>query len=290
MPSASRLQSGFYKLQIAIVDSNDYPMGQLTSPNSPANGTVYAPYVVPAAVEYTAAQDTLEVAQSYASQRPRGRREMGTGELGDGTLTLSEFDDAFDALVQGYTLDTSTGTALRIAGHNVGRSQARKFMLAMTPAATPANGTPDFDTIFTWGTLRRGALGVNQQTGRNPNNRQYTLTKVLSTRTPWGQLFSQSTMNPSGGSDDETIIGGDAPMSFFTIVRDGTASGYVAPYALSYTAAASFGSANLLYMNGTATAQAVVNVSGGTALLLNGEGVSAQRMVVLGASVALLNA
>jgi hypothetical protein len=113
---------------------------------------------------------------------------------------------------------------------------------------------------------------------------------VLSTRTPWGQLFSQSTINPSGGADDEVTVYADAPMMFFTIVRDGTASGYAPPYALSYTAAASFGSANLLYMNGTATAQAVVNVSGGTALLLNGEGVSAQKIIVHAPSVALLNA
>lgn len=285
----SRLQSGLYKLQIAVVDSNDYPVGQLTSPDAPANGTVYSPYVVPATVTYTAAQDTQETAQSYGNQQLRGRREMGVSELGDGTLELSEFDDQFDALVQGYILDTTTATAWRIAGHNVNRTQSLKFMLAFTSAATPANGTPNFDTTFTWGTLRRGALGFNQQSGRNPNNRTYTLTKVLSTRTPWGQLYSNSTLAPASDKDDEATVYADAPLSFFTVVRDGTASGYVAPYALSYTAAASFGSSNWLYMNGTATAQAVVNVSGGTALVLNGAGVSGQKMVVLAPSVDLLN-
>lgn len=287
---ATRLQSGFYTCQIAIVDDNDFPVGTLTTPNSPTFNTVYSPYVVPAPVSYTAAEDTVEVAESYAAQDIRGRRDIGVSQLGSGTLELSEFDDIFDALVQGYTLDTTTGTGLRIAGHNVNRSTSRKFMLAMTPAATPSNGTPNFDTIFTWGTLRRGALGVSQQSGRNPNNRQYTLTKTLSTRTPWGQLYSQSTLAPSSNLDDEVTIYADAPIMFYTVVRNGTASGYVAPYAHSYTAAATFGSANLLYMNGTATGQAVDSVSGGTALLLNGAGVSGQKLVVLGPSVALLNA
>ena len=176
-----------------------------------------------------------------------------------------------------------------IAGHNVNRTQSLKFMLAFTPAATPSNGTPNFDTVFTWGTLRRGALGFNQQSGRNPNNRQYTLTKVLSTRTPWGQLYSSATLAPASDKDDEVTVYADAPMSFATIVRNGTASAYNLPYVLSYTAAASFGSSNLIFMNGTATAQAVVVASGGTALLLNGEGVSAQKIVVMGPSIDLLN-
>lgn len=286
----SRLQSGSYILQVAIVDDNDYPMGQLTTPNSPVNGTVYSPYVVPAIVSYTAAADTQEVAQSYAGQKPRGRRDMGISQLGDGTIELSEFDDVFDALVQGYTLDTSSGTGLRIAGHNVGRTLARKFMLGFTAAATPSSGTPNFDTIFTWGTLRRGGLGISGASGTNPNNRAYTLTKVLSTRTPWGQLFSNATLAPSGSSDDEVIVYADAPISFHTRVANGTASAWNAPYALEYSAAGAFGSANLIYMNGTASAQAVVNVSGGTAFLLNGEGVSGQKWIVAAPSVALLNA
>lgn len=285
-----RLQSGVYTLQVAVVDQNDYPMGQLTTPNSPTNGTVYSPLVVKSVVTYTAAADTAEFAESYGAMKLRGRREMGVSAFGDGTLELSEFDDVFDALVQGYVLDTVTGTALRIAGHNVNRSQPLKFMLAFTAAATPANGTPNFDTIFTWGTLRRGALGVNQGTGRNPNNRTYTLTKVLSTRTPWGQLFSQSTIAPAGNQDDEVTIYADAPISFSTRVADGTASAWVLPYAASYTAAASFNSANLLYMNGTATAQAVVNVSGGTAMVTNGALISGNKWIVFSPSVALLNA
>lgn len=287
---ADRLQSGLYTMQIWVVDSEDYPMGTLTTPNSPVNGTVYNAYVVPSVVTYTAAADTVESVESYGSMELRGRREMGTSAFGDGTIETSEFDDVLDALVMGYVLDTTTGTALRIAGHNVNRAVPLKFMIGLTSAATPSNGTPNFDTTFTWGTLRRGALGFNQQTGRNPNNRTYTLTKVLSKRTPWGQLFSSSTLAPTGGKDDEVTIYTDAPISLSTRVADGTASAFNLPYALSYTAAASFNSANLIFMNGTATAQSVVNVSGGTAVVTNGALISANKWIVLGPSVALLNA
>ena len=287
---ASRLQSGTYTLQVAVVDSNDFPVGQLTTPDSPVNGTVYAPYVVRSVVNYTAADDTVETASSFGGQRARGKRDLGTTELGDGTLELSEFDDIFDALVQGYALDTTTGSGLRIAAHNANRTGSRRFMLAFTAAATPANSTPNFDTIFTWGTLRRGSLGTNQGSGRNPNNRVYTLTKHLSNRTPWGQLFSTATLAPSGSSDDEVTIYADGPMEFFTVVRDGTASGYVAPYAFPYSATAAFGSANLLFMNGTASGQLAASFSGGTALIVGNAGTSGQKLLVLGPSQALLNA
>jgi hypothetical protein len=287
----ARMQSGVYTLQAFICDDNDFPMGTLTTPNSPTNGTVYGGYILKSTVSYTAAADTVETAQAFGNQKLLGRRELGPSEFGDGTLETAEFDPTFDALVQGYVLDTTTGTGLEIAGHNVNRAASRKLMLAFTPAATPSNGTPNFDTIFTWGTLRRSSLGSGQQAGRNPNNRVYTLTKLLSTRTPWGQLFSQSTLNPSSGKDDEVIIYADAPMELFTIVRDGTASGYATPYALTYTAVAANGSANLIYMNGTASAQLVAGaISGGTAILLGNAGVSAQKVIVVGPSVPLLNA
>lgn len=286
----SRLQSGTYTLQIAVVDSSDFPIGQLTTPDSPTHGTVYAPYVVPSVVSYTAADDTVETASSFGGQKVRGKRDLGTTELGDGTLELSEFDSDFDALVQGYAKDTTTGTGLEISGRNANRSRARRFMLAFTAAATPANSTPNYDTIFTWGTLRRGALGTNQSSGRNPNNRVYTLTKHLSSRTPWGQLFSAANVAPNGNSDDETTIYADGPMEFFTVVRDGTASGYVAPYAFTYSAIAAFGSANLLFMNGTASAQMPASFSGGTALIVGNAGTSGQKLLVMGPSQALLNA
>lgn len=286
----TRLQSGLYVLQIAILNDNDEPMGTLTTPNAPTFNTVYSPYLVPAPVSYTAAADTVDSVQSFAGQRLRGRRDLGASAFGDGTLELSEFDDVFDALVQGYTLDTTTATGLRIHAHNANRSLTRRFMLAFTAAATPSNGALNYDTIFTFGTLRRSALGTNQTTGKNPNNRSYTLTKVVISRTPWGQLFSNSTLAPSSGTDDEVGIYADAPITFSTWVSNGTASAWTLPYALEYSAAAAFGSANIAALNGTASAQSIVGVSGGTAVLQNGVVTSGQKWFILGPSTAILYA
>lgn len=281
----SRLQNGVYTLQVAVCDSSDYPMGQLITPNSPVFGTVYSPYVVPAPVEYAVAADTIESAYSFAAQRQRGRRELGVSQLGDGTVTLAEFDSTFDALVGGGTLDTTSSAALEIATHNVNRSTPRRLMLGFTAAATPANSLTNYDTIWTWGTLRRGALGVNQASGRNPNNRTYTLTKTLSTRTPWGQLFSQSTVNPNGSSDDEVVIYGDAPIMLATYVGDGTASAVTLPYAPEYATGAS----GLVYRNGTASAQAVGSITSVTLkLIAAGIGISGDKWVFGLPSVSLL--
>lgn len=282
----SRLQSGLYILQVAIIDDNDYPMGQLTTPNSPVNGTVYSPLLVVGAVSYTTAADTVENAYSFRSQKFGGNRDLGLSALGAGTLELAEYDDVFDPLVMGYARDAATATAEVITGHNANRGKARRLMLAFSPAATPANGLNNFDTIFTWGTLRRGALGSNQATGRNPNNRQYTLTKFLSTRTPWGQLFSASTIAPDGNSDDEVVVYSDAPQEFCTYIDDASATTFAMPYALEYTEHA--GARNKFYKNGVENKSSVTSISSATVTRTASS--AADKVVAMGPSLALLAA
>lgn len=281
----SRLQSGDYLLTIDILDDNDYPMGQLTTPNTPTPNTVYPPLIVPAVVSYVAANDTQQIAYSYAGQKQRGKRDMGISQLGDGTLTCSEFDDILDAIVMGYLIDTATATAERIAGHNVNRGKARRLMLGFVPAATPVNGLTNFDTIYTWGTLRRGALGANQGAGSNPNNRAYSLTKFMSTRNPWGQLFSADP-TAVGSSDDEKIVYSDAPQMGATYVADGTATTILMPYAPEYTEHA--GAYNKFYKGGVESKATVSGISGST-ITLSSAGTTGDKWRPVMPSLALLN-
>lgn len=285
MGVGSRLQSGEYVLQVEAISDADYGMGTLITPNAPTNNTVYNPLVVPSVVSYAAANDTVQTAYSYAGQKTRGKRDMGVSQLGDGTLTLSEFDDAFDALVMGYLIDTATATSERIAGHNVNRGKALRLLLAFSPAATPVNGLTNFDTIYTWGTLRRGALGTNQGTGSNPNNRAYTLTKFTVTRNPWGQLFSADP-TAVGTLDDEKIVYSDAPQMSSTFIADGTATTWLLPYAPEYTEHA--GAWNKFYKNGVEAKASISGISGST-ITLSGAGSAADKWRFVGPCPALLN-
>lgn len=264
----SNLHTGAYVLQVALLNDNNYPMGQLVTPNSPVNGTSYNPLVVPSLVGFEAADDTSEEASSFGGQKKRGTRDLGVSELGDITITVSEFDDVFDALVLGYTVDTATAANLRMTSRNVNRTRPRKLLLGFTAAATPVNSTPNFATIFMWGTLRRTALGSNQGTGRNPNNRVYTLKKFVSTRTPFGQLFSAAGVNPDGDSDDEYVITASAPMSLSTYVDDGSTTSLVMPYAPDSTEHA--GATNLFFKNGTVNHTGVSGISSATATITAG--------------------
>lgn len=270
----SRLVTGFYLMQVAILDSENYPMGTLVTPNSPVNGTVYSPLVVEAPVEFAPPSPTYADAFSYAGQKLRGRRPFGATDYGIGTITLSEFDDVFDALVMGYTLDTATATAARIRATNAGRIQQRRFMVALTGGAVPEDSAVMYETTVLLNVyFQRQPFGMNQGTGQNPNNVTYNVYANTSNRTPWGQLLSAATVAVDGDSDTEFGFYHDAPYMFTTYVDDGSATSFTLPYTPSYTEVA--GASNIFYKEGVdnkaqvsainGTGNKTVNITAGTA-------------------------
>lgn len=260
---ATTLLAGTYLMQIAILDDDNFPMGTLVTPNAPVNGTEYNPYVVPSIVEFAPAQPTYANAFSYAGQKIRGRRPLGVTDFGVGTVTLSEFDDVFDALVMGYTIDTTTATDVRVTGSNALRVQQRRFMVAFTAGATPSDSAPNYLTKVLLNVyFERQPVGTNQNGGQNPNNVVYNMYANTSTRTAWGQLQSAATVNVDGDADTEMALYYTMPFMFMTYVDDGEASTFTLPYAAGATEHA--GATNIFFQEGTIAHDQVSGVSGST--------------------------
>lgn len=260
---ASDLVSGFYLAQIAILNDSNYPMGTLVTPNSPSNGTVYSPYVIPAVVEYREPTPTYVEASSYAAMKHRGRRSHGVSDFGVGQLVLSEFDDVFDALVMEYTVDTTLASGLRQTARNAQRVQSRRFALWLTGGATDSNSTPNFIT-FALGNVyfNRQGVGLNQSGGQNSNNLTYDIVQNVSTRSPLGQLYSASAFDVDGDADTMITIRAAAPVTFTTYVDDGSATSIVLPYAPLSTEHA--GATNIFTKNGTTNHAGVSGISSAT--------------------------
>lgn len=282
---ASDLVSGFYLAQIAILDSNNYPMGTLTTPDSPVNGTVYSPYVIPAVVEYREPTPTYVEASSYAGMKHRGRRSHGVSDFGVGQLILSEFDDTFDALVMEYTVDTTLASSLRITARNAQRVQSRRFALWLTGGATDSNSTPNFIT-FCLGNVYFNRQGVNlsQGGGQNPNNLTYDIVQNVSTRSPLGQLYSASALAVDGNADTMVAIRAAQPVTFTTYVDDGSATSIVVPYAPYYTEHA--GAYNIFTKNGSTNHSNVSGISSATLTVT--AGTAADKWVIATPSAAVL--
>jgi len=259
----SWLRAGIYSAQIAILDSNGYPMGTLVTPNAPVANTVYSPYTIPALIEYAPAQATYESAYSYAGMKLRGRRALGATDYGIGTLTLAEYDDTFDALVMGWTNDTTTATSTRINAKNSGRVQQRNFMLALTTGATPSNSAVNYETrVLLNCYFTPAAAPINQSGGQNPTNLTYNIYVNVGLRAPWGQLLSAATVAPDGDSDTEMGFYYSAPYLFCTYVDNGSTGSFSLPYTPSSTEHA--GAINIFYKNGTEDKSAITGISGTT--------------------------
>lgn len=260
---ASYLHSGAYLLQIAILDSNLYPMGTLVTPDSPSAGTEYNPLVVEAFVEWQDANPTYENAYSRAGNKLRGRRQIGATDYGVATLTLSEDDDVFEALVLGFTLDTTTATNARIRSANASRVQQRNFMVAMTTGATGENSAIKYDTIVVLNCyFEKATQGINQTSGPNPNNKQYNMYINAGTRAPWGQLLSAATVAPDGDADTLFKLSHTYPYMFMTYVDNNSDTTFTLPYTPASTEHA--GADNIFFNNGTDLKAQVSGISGTT--------------------------
>jgi len=281
----SRLHAGFYLAQIAILDDNEYPMGTLTTPNSPVNGTVYSPYIIPAPVEFREPTPTYQKASSYAGMKHRGSRSLGISEFGVGQLVLSEFDDIFDALVNEYTVDTTLASGLRISANNVNKAQTRRFMLWLTTGATPDDSTPMFDT-FCLGNVYfdKQAAGFSQSGGQNPNNRTYDIISNVSQRSPLGQLYTASALGVEGSADTGIVINASYPVAFTTYVDDGSGTSIVLPYAPA--SAEHAGAINIFTKNGVTNHAGVSGITSATLTVT--AGTAADKWVIATPSAAVL--
>ena len=263
------LVAGFYLAQLAVLDSSGYPMGTLVTPDSPTNGTVYSPYVIPTIVEYREATPTYVEASSYAMMKHRGRRSMGASDFGVGQLVFSEFDPTFDALAMEYTVDTTLASSLSIVARNANRVQSRRFALWLTAGYTPSDSSPQFIT-FCLGNVyfnRQGA-GVTQSGGQNANNRTYDIVQNTSLRSPLGQLYSASALSVDGNADTEIAIIAAQPETLSTYVDDGSATSVIVPYAPYYTEHA--GAYNIFTKNGSTAHASVGGISGSTLTITAG--------------------
>lgn len=259
----SGLVAGFYLAQLAINNGNGYPMGTLLTPDAPANGTVYSPYIIQTLVEYREATPTYQEASSYAMQKHRGRRSLGASDYGVGQLVFSELDPTFDALAMEYAVDNTIATGLSILGRNAQRVQSRRFTLWLTAGYTPSDSEPQFIT-FCLGNVyfNKQGGGITQNGGQNPNNRTYDIVQNVSTRSPLGQLYSASALDVDGDADTEIAIIATQPVTFATYVDDGSGTSVVLPYAPVYTEHA--GAYNIFTKNGATNHAGVGGISGAT--------------------------
>lgn len=223
--------AGFYHAQIAFRDSSGYPMGADNTPNAVAAGETKHAYKLTGPVEVTAPQVTREIATFRGGQVILGQRAMGVSDFGTFDMTLSAFDETFNAYVGGSTVDVTTVTDLAQYAPNSLNPALPQFFLLLTMGFQDTSGTNKYITyVYPNVQISPAVTGATQDGGENPGAVTYTVTPSASTRAASGHLFSAMGMNVSDNKEIVYAIRYDAPLTITTYIQETSVTTFTLGY------------------------------------------------------------
>lgn len=232
MAATSGHFSGAYEALWLARDSNGYPMGSSSTPNTKSNGAVYHAYRLPGLVSATAPGVTRGRVTFRGGMKARGARNTGLEDFGDFTLTTAAFDETFDALVTGSVADATTGgTDNVITAPNSNLTDKPQGFLILTRGFQTSAGTNKYmHWIYNNVQMEPVDPEVNQTTGENPQAMQYLVTPTQSTRSAFGFPLSSLTVAVEDSSDYYVRYRTDERISATTYIDDGAATSFTTQY------------------------------------------------------------
>lgn len=255
--------AGFYHAQIAFRDSAGYPMGADSSPNTVAVGETKHAYKLTGPVAATAPQVTREIATFRGGQVIQGQRAMGVSDFGTFELTLSAFDETFNAYISGSTVDVTTVTDLAQYAPNSLNPALPQFILLLTMGFQDTSGANKYTTyVYPNVQISPAIPGATQDGGENPGALTYTVTPSASTRAASGHLFSAMGLGVTDNKEIVYAIRYDYPVSITTYIQETAATSFVLGYRPISTEHA--GAINSFTTNGVTTHANVSGVDGTT--------------------------
>lgn len=273
-------------VQVMRRSSAGYPMGQLTSPDSPANDTTTHAYLMKNVISFQGSEPSRVIATDLGGQKIRAQVDMGIESFGSGTLTLSERDDVFEALVLGGAVDASTPSGWRQSGSNVNQVVLPALFLVITTKAqviddttTPPTISPKWTHfVFPNCQISKGASSAAQGGGANPNPLTYTITPNISYRDLTGRPFSATAMSLTDDSDLSYVIQSNNPLGITTYTAN---AANPETFTLGYRPLTAHGvtTDKLLTQNGVA--DTIVSLSTSTGVLTTATGTAGDIFVIV---------
>lgn len=257
--------AGAFEFQAWTIDSNGYPMGTLSTPNSPAQATEYHAYRARSFVGLEQATPTRSLATFFGGQRFLGQIDLGVTEFGTGNLTLSKFEEAFVALIGGSTVDESTIAAWAQTSSNENNPNLPAMgMMGSTKIRTASGALQWAHVCIPNVQLRPAPVSISTSDGQNPNALVYEFVPTLATRDITGRLFSAGGMDVYNDETVSYVIRANSRLALTTYVKDATMSGSGDSFVLGYRpTSAVTASPNSFTDNGVAEVPTTVNTTTG---------------------------
>lgn len=251
--------AGFYHAQIAFRNASGYPMGSDSTPDDVTNGETKHAYKLTGPVSVTAPQVTRELATFRGGQVILGQRAMGVSDFGSFELTLSAYDEQFNAYVSGSTVDTTTITEWAQSAPNSMNAALPQLILLLTAGFQDKDGANKYITyVYPNVQIAPVVPGASQDGGENPGALTYTVTPSASTRAVDGRLFSALNLNAAEKKEIVYAIRSDRPLSVTTHIQAAATS-----FVLGYrpTSSSTSGDRNSVTRNGANALSSVTSIN-----------------------------
>jgi hypothetical protein len=272
--------AGAYYAQVAFRDSAGYPMGADSSPNTVAAGETKHAYKLTGMVEVTAPQVTREIATFRGGQVILGQRAMGVSDFGTFDLTLSAYDETFNAYISGSTVDVTTLTDVAMGAPNSLNPALPQFILMLTMGFQNLAGANDYVTyVYPNVQISPAIPGVTQDGGENPGAVTYTVIPSASTRGVTGHLFSAMGMNVTDNREICHWARTSYPLALTTYIQETAATTFTLGYRPASTEHA--GAFNSFTTNGVTSHSNVSGVDGTTGAVTITAATALDKWVVL---------
>jgi hypothetical protein len=258
--------AAFY-CQIAFRDSNGYPAGQTTAPDSMANGATSSAYLVNGLIDVVPGVATHPVVTNQGGQRVISKTPLPANDYGVPTFSLSQRDEQLEAYLSSSALDTSYNAEWMVRGANVAQEDFPSFVVLFaiqgTDSTTMAQWWDNY-LFYNCRVIKTTDAGAGQVTGdvTNPNPLTYTLQLSLSTRHPSGTLLSAMNMSVKNNEDAWGFIRSDNPLGLTTYKDDNSTGTFTLGYRPVNNSATGANQNNITEA-GTQTAVTSVNTTTG---------------------------
>jgi hypothetical protein len=222
---------GAYYVQIARRDSDGYPMGVLSTPDSPVNGSVYSAYLMRNIRNFTQPQPSVEYVIDQGGQKIRAKKFLGITDFGEATIEFSERDDVFHSLITGTSVVTDYPANWRQTARNINIETPPSWFMIGSVQSQQINDITGviedkwFHHIFLNVQFFAQEAGASQSGGNTPNPLVYNMVVNRAFRGITGKTLEDAGFNVVGNSDTYTTIESDHPIALDTYIEAGSPDG-----------------------------------------------------------------
>jgi hypothetical protein len=189
LTAAKGVNVGAYHAQIAFRDSNGYPQGVNTTPDTLTPDTTNNMYYIQGLMDFTPEVPSTGSQTNFGGNSIISKTAVGVTDLGNATFQLSQFDETLDAYLRKTSVDVATIDGWAISPDNVGQTDIPRFVFIASARFTNSVDGSDEWMNYVYPncqitTSQEAAMSQVDGDVTNPNPLQYTLTPSRSTRFP----------------------------------------------------------------------------------------------------------